>query len=155
MGVIARDENQITLIYSSESAIGKETRGYLRDSRIKSNEVDIAKDNVTGTEWAEIADAMGVQIGDLLTKEHPDVKNIKDVDLDQNGWIKMLDKNPEYLQKPILIKGETIVQLEQTTDILQYLEVDSEGIHKEPLHVLPPTEGDQADVGFTEREGYN
>lgn len=133
MGVIAMDKKQITLYYSSENSIGKQLNAYVESSGKDHLTIDISKTNVTGTQWAELADGLGKNISDLVNTEHADFKKIfgdDSIDLDDDGWLKILNKNPVLLKNAIVIKGENFIELTSASDFKQYMDPDSAGIDK-------------------------
>lgn len=133
MGVIAMDKKQITLYYSSENSIGKQLNAYVQSSEKEHLTIDISKTNITGTQWAELADGLNKNISDLVNTDHPDFKDVygeDTVDLDDDGWLKILDKNPSFLKNAIVIKGKDFVELTSASDFKQYMDPDSAGIKK-------------------------
>ncbi len=124
MGVISEDDNKITLYYHSGTNIGKQTLGYVEASKRKLLVVDISKTKVTGTQWAEIADNLGIRISDLIDQDHPEfVKNYgsEHIDLDQQDWMKILEKTPEVLINPIVVNGNEYLQIKNPSDFATYL----------------------------------
>ncbi|WP_299798927.1 hypothetical protein [uncultured Maribacter sp.] len=133
MGVIAMDKKQITLYYSSQNSIGKQLNAYVESSGKDHLTIDISKTNVTGTQWAELADGLNKNISDLVNTEHPDFKEAygeTSVDLDDDGWLKILNKNPSFLKNAIVIKGEDFIELTSASDFKKYMDPDSTGIEK-------------------------
>lgn len=133
MGVIAMDKKQITLYYSSENSIGKQLNAYVESSGKEHLTIDISKTNVTGTQWAELADGLSKNISDLVNTDHPDFKDAYGedaVNLDDDGWLKILDKNPSLLKNAIVIKGKEFIELTSASDFKQYMDPDSAGIEK-------------------------
>ena len=133
MGVIAMDKKQITLYYSSENSLGKQLNAYVESSGKEHLTIDISKTNVTGTQWAELADGLGKDLKDLINTNHPDFKSAygeDNVSLDEDGWLKVLNKNPYLLKNAIVIKGKTFIELESASDFKQYMDPDSAGIDK-------------------------
>ena len=133
MGVIAMDKKQITLYYSSKNSIGKQLNAYVESSDIKHITIDVSKTNVTGTQWAELAHGLDKNICDLVNTDHRDFKTAygeDDINLDNDGWLKVLDKNPSLLKYAIIIKGKEFVELRSASDFKQYMEPDSAGIEK-------------------------
>jgi arsenate reductase-like glutaredoxin family protein len=131
MGVIAMDKKQITLYYSSKNSLGKQVNAYIESSAKKHLTIDISKTNVTGTQWVELADGLGKNISDLVNIEHPDFKSAygKDsINLDTDGWLNVLDKNPSLLKNAIIIKSNKFIELKSASDFKQYMEPDSAGI---------------------------
>ena len=106
MGVLATDNNKITLIYNSENNIGKQTYAYVNSSKKGILAIDSANTNITGTQWAEIADELGVDLSDLINQDHPDFKKAygETIDLkDKRDYLKILENKPELLTTPIVI----------------------------------------------------
>lgn len=133
MGTIAMDKKQITLYYSSENSLGKQVNAYVESSELEHLTIDIAKTNVTGTQWAELADGLNKNISDLVDQDHADFKKVygeDNVSLEHDGWLKVLDKNPSLLKYPIVIKGTTFLELKSASDFKQYMNPDSAGLDK-------------------------
>lgn len=127
------DKKQITLYYSSENSIGKQLNAYVESSGKDNLTIDISKTNVTGTQWAELADGLGKKISELVNTEHPDFKDVygeDTIDLDDDGWLKILNKYPSFLKNAIVIKGEEYIELTSASDFKQYMDPDSAGIEK-------------------------
>lgn len=133
MGVIAMDKRQIILYYSSENSLGKQVNAYVESSEKKHLTIDISKTNVTGTQWAELADGLGKQIADLINNEHPDFKEKygdSDAILNDDDWLKVLNKNPSLLKYPIIIKGDKYIELTSASDFKHHMDSDSAGLDK-------------------------
>ncbi|WP_156033103.1 arsenate reductase family protein [Sediminibacter sp. Hel_I_10] len=120
----------IKIYYSSESSIGKQTYGYVNASFKDLLAIDVTKSNVTGTQWKDLAEHLNISISDLVDKEHPIFTEKYDntADLDEDGWIKVLDANPEVLNYPIVIIGDDYFHIKNPSDIEKHLDPNSEGI---------------------------
>lgn len=131
MGVIAKHENKITLYYHSETSIGKQTKAYAASSEKEVLMKDLAKENLTGTQWAEIAKGLGTNVSGLIDREHPKfVEEYGDerIEMEAHHWLKILDTYPEMVTHPILIVGESIYKISTPSDITKHMESDSAGI---------------------------
>ncbi|WP_299778602.1 hypothetical protein [uncultured Formosa sp.] len=131
MGVIAEDKNQMTLIYNSETSVGKQTLAYANASDKALASVDISKTKVTGTQWAELASRLDINIADLVDQEHANfVKNFgnKAALLSSEDWIKVLHNQPEVLKGCIVINGKESLVITNPSDLVKYLESNSAGI---------------------------
>ena len=95
MGIIARDDRQLTLIYSSNTRVGTHTLSYLTGIDKKYLAIDLAKTKVSDTQWAEIADALGVKIGDLVDKRQLEIDVESTSEFDSNDWLKIIQKNDQ------------------------------------------------------------
>ncbi|MDW5287664.1 hypothetical protein [Formosa sp. PL04] len=131
MGVLAEDNKQMTLVYNSETSVGKQTLAYANASDKKLLAIDISKTKITGTQWAEIASNLGVKIANLVDENHTNfIKNYgdKEVNLNSEDWIKVLQKQPEVLNGCIVINGKESLIITNPSDIVKYLGTDSKGI---------------------------
>lgn len=128
MGVISKNKRKITIYYHSENTIGKQVYAYTNSSEKKLLAVDIAKTNVTGTQWAELANKLGKDVIDLINTKHPDfIKEYgKDIpDLEQHDSLKILQKQPHLFKHPIIINGENYIQINSVAEFKKYLDTDN------------------------------
>ncbi len=129
MSVIARDENQLSLVYSGQTRVGKHTYSYLQAIDKKIQAVNIDEVKVPGTQWVELAEELNCTVGDLIDKRV--LKEVTDEEnFDTDDWIKVLQNNPKLLTQPIAINGEKVAQIDNPTEILKFFGVDSAGIEK-------------------------
>lgn len=128
MSVLAKNHRQLTVYYDSKSELGKKIRVRAEASDLKVLPIDLLQTNLTGTEWVEVAEMLGVTVDKLIDQDHPIFKELygKDhVDLDENDSIKVLEKNPETLVFPIGIRGERAVQVKQLSDLNPLFDSDT------------------------------
>jgi len=135
MGVFATNENQFSYIYCQSSDLGKKVLGYIQSLEAEVQTINVSKDPLSDTVWTEVSEKIGVALGDLFTWKKENLKDIKNRnDLNTTGWLKMIKKNPELLQKPILIKDEKAIQINSRSDVLPFFGVDSAGLGKNKRH---------------------
>tara|TARA_R100001369_G_scaffold14731_1_gene29443 strand:+ start:10456 stop:10914 length:459 start_codon:yes stop_codon:yes gene_type:complete len=137
MGVLARDDKQFTLIYSSQTRVGKHTLSYLQGIEEKVHTVDISKVKVPGTQWVELAEATGKSVGDFVDKRILEDEGTDTSDFDTDDWIKILQNNHEVLTQPIAINGKKTEQIENPPDVMNFFGVESAGIEK-TMHTEKP-----------------
>ena len=128
MSVLAKNQRQLTVYYDSKSELGKKVRAHAESSKLKVLPVDLLQSNLTGTEWAEVAELLGVTVDQLIDQDHPIFKEIygeKHVELDENDAIKVLEKNPETLVFPIGIRGNRAIQVKQSNDLKSLFDTDT------------------------------
>ena len=128
MSVLAKNHRQLTVYYDSKSELGKKVRAHAESSKLKVLPVDLLQSNLTGTEWAEVAELLGVTVDQLIDQDHPIFKEIygeKHVELDENDAIKVLEKNPETLVFPIGIRGNRAIQVKQSNDLKSLFDSDT------------------------------
>ncbi|MGJ8592600.1 MAG: arsenate reductase family protein [Aquaticitalea sp.] len=133
MGVISTNENEIKLYYSSENSLGKQTNAYVDASEKKILAIDISKTKVTGTQWIELARNLGVGVDQLIDKKHPDFEQNygENVNMEEEDWLKVLDKMPVTLTYPIAIVGKKYVQLKGPADFVKYMKTEGENIDEQ------------------------
>ncbi|MEO2060116.1 MAG: ArsC family transcriptional regulator [Mesonia sp.] len=128
MSVLAKNHRQLTVYYDSKSELGKKVRAHAESSKLKVLSVDLLQSNLTGTEWAEVAELLGITVDQLIDQDHPIFKEIygeKQVELDENDAIKVLEKNPETLVFPIGIRGNRAIQVKQSNDLKSLFDSDT------------------------------
>ena len=149
MSILARDKKQLIYIFSSLSHLGKQVLGYVEGIDKKIEVIDITKQNLGDTIWIEIAENLGVDLSKIFTTESDYVSNIGDTnDFNTDDWLKIINKNPEILQKPIAIKGEEAMLISHRSDILKFFGVDSAGLKKVANGESPTTSSTTKNENF-------
>jgi len=125
MGIISKDTRKITLFYHSGTALGKQTYAYVTTAKMRVLAIDIAKTKVTGTQWIEIADGLGIGVADLVHVKHPDF--IKEygspsVDLNTDDWLNILRNKPHLLICPIVVIGNIFFKVNSPSHFVQLME---------------------------------
>ncbi|WP_308992351.1 hypothetical protein QLS71_000850 [Mariniflexile litorale] len=126
--MIATNDNETKIYYSTENSIGKQAYAYVVSSEKKVLGVDVSKTKVPGSHWAEIADALDIGIEKLINRDHPDfIKEYGDkkIDLDQHDWLRILENHPETLAFPVVIMGKKIIAIHSPSDFVKYMEPDT------------------------------
>ncbi len=119
---LAKDEHQIMFYYNPDSSIAKQTLVYLQESRVPVLKVNVLKNPPTGRQWLEIAEELGMDISDLILKDHPVyIKQYHNADFDTNGWLKVIHFHPEVVDQPIAMRGDKTILVKTPTEILQLL----------------------------------
>lgn len=148
-GVFATNENQLTLIYSSASRMGKQTLGYVQATRDDLLAIDIAETKIGDTVWVSLADGLNKSLGDLFSTEHADSPDIADSSsFDTDDWLKLINKNPSLLQHPIAVNGKNFMQVTNPSEVLKFMDVDSAGLEKHNLGDEPTTSSTTNDESF-------
>lgn len=120
MGEIATSNRQITLFFNSKSVRAKQTMAYAKAEGLPIQDIDILKTCLTGTQIAELADRLKIEIKDLVNQEHPSyVSKFEHHDFSSNDWIKMIQHNPEIMKQPIALRGNKTILIETPTDIIK------------------------------------
>lgn len=120
MGEIATSDKQITLFYSSKSIRAKKALAYAKAEGLPIQEIDILKENLTGTQIAELADRLKIEIKELINQQHPAYKQkFEHHNLSERDWIKMIQHNPEIMKQPIALHGDMTILVETPSDIIK------------------------------------
>jgi len=110
--MIENEPRELTLIYHSEKTDDKKARAYVESlPSLAIKTLDLARDKVTETQLAQIADKMQVPIGELVDITYDDqstspqkTESIKE--MDRGELLILIIHNPKLLATPILIIGD-------------------------------------------------
>lgn len=133
MGILATDSRQATLIYYPGSPIDDDLTAYATSSKKKMNIIDLSNQNLTGTQWAEIAEGLGKKLKDLINTEHPIFREEygeTEPDLDNHDWIDVLSNTPKVLARPIFINGTEFHEVDKVSQFVKLMGNDSAGLDK-------------------------
>lgn len=120
MGEIATSIRQITIYYTTNSVRAKQTLAYAKSEGLAINPIDILKTPLTGTQIAELATRLGLEVKDLVNQDHPAyAKKFEPVELSTDDWIKMIKHNPEIMKQPIALRGDQTILVETPSDIIK------------------------------------
>ena len=110
--MIENEPRELTLIFHSEKTDDKKARAYVESlPTLAIKTLDLAREKVTETQLAQIADKMQLPIKELVDITYDD----RSTELRQTGNIKQMDSgellilirhNPKLLATPILIIGD-------------------------------------------------
>ncbi|MGJ8684243.1 MAG: hypothetical protein ACSHWW_06450 [Nonlabens sp.] len=135
MTALNNDKHVLILFYNSEIKNHKEILAYTVSAEKDCHTIDISKTKVTGTVWADLADLMNITVPNLIDTSHSTFENRygKGTSLDADDTIKILQKDPEMLLFPILVKGNNVKVIKTYNEVLRFHESDTAGIEKTPL----------------------
>lgn len=121
--IFANTDKEITLIYNSEEHIGKQILAYAQMENLPIHDIDLVHVKLTPVHWAELASRMKIHVKELINTDDPDFlqkfngfNNFTDDD-----WLKLLVHNPDILRAPIVMKGDKIVQMSNSQDMLYFV----------------------------------
>lgn len=120
MGEIATSERMITLFYSSKSERAKKTLAYAKAEGLPIEEIDLLKTPLTGTQIAELAGRLGLEIHELVNQDHPSYRKLfGPQDFSEEDWITVVRQNPEIMKQPIALRGDITILVETPSDIIK------------------------------------
>lgn len=114
------DKNEVKFLYNSNNQSDKEAFAYaLTLHKHKINELDISKNDLTPTQFSELAYKMKVRIIDLFDKKSEYFKqNIEGKDIEERDLLNILVKEKSALKTPIFISKEVIKVIEYPREII-------------------------------------
>jgi len=117
---LATDNKQITILYVGNSPRAKQTVAYCTTAGVPMREIDITKTKLTGTMIAEIATALDLPMEDLINPKHPIFHQYyQDAQFSESDVIKIIQKHPDIMKQPIVMRGDKVVLVETPTDVLK------------------------------------
>ncbi len=109
---------EILIFLDPESSKDKKTVAYARTTTPYVKTIAHKDNPSTATAWKSILRTLDLHPKKLMNKAHPDYqKNIRGMELDHEGWLNVLQRNPHLIKAPIAIKGKQIILCETPTDI--------------------------------------
>jgi arsenate reductase-like glutaredoxin family protein len=110
--MIENESRELTLIYHSEKTDDKKARGYVESfpaTAVKT--LDVARETITETQLAQIADKMQVPIAELVDITYDDRSNTSQnkeglKEMDKTQLLVLIKHNPKLLATPIIILGD-------------------------------------------------
>ncbi|MDT0554830.1 arsenate reductase family protein [Patiriisocius hiemis] len=135
MGILAKDNKQLTLIYNSNTRIGKQTYAYIQGVKKKVQAIDITTTNIGNSIWAELSKKLDCTINNFINTSvlGEDVKGYSEDDC-----IKILTENKAVFTNAIAINSNKYKLITNPTEILSFFNVDSAGLDK-TFHTEKPT----------------
>lgn len=124
--VFANTNKELTIIYHSDNHIGRQILAYAETEGLPIHDIDLAHVKLTNLHWAELASRLQIEIKDLINIEAPDfINRFNDLnDLSENDWLTLLVHNPNILSAPIVMKGDKIVMMSNSQDMLYFVSQD-------------------------------
>lgn len=132
MGMIARNDKQLTLLYSSSTRVGRHTLSYLTGIDKPYLAIDLVKTKLPGSQWVEIAEEMNVKVGDLVDKRQLGLDESETNHFNTEDWIKIIRNNDNAISRPIVILGKITKQIANPPEIMEFFDVDSAGLKQTP-----------------------
>jgi arsenate reductase len=139
MPMIATDKNQLTLIYNSNSYLGKQVAGYVQGIQKKIDLIDITEQQLKDSIWIELSAMLDMSfeaIFEVQNKEWYKTAQDKEAFNDED-WVKLIHSKPQLLERPIAILGNKAKIISRHSEILEFFGVDSAGLEKIQAHEDP------------------
>lgn len=118
MPELASSEREIILYYNPDKPSASKTLAYAKGEGFALEDVNIITNKFTGTQLEELANRLKVSLEELVNKDHPDFDGrFHDSNFSDDDWIKILQKNPQFLKEPIAIRGHQAIFVKTPSDL--------------------------------------
>lgn len=127
---IATNDRELVLVYNSDIKNHREIYAYAQSADADLNALDVTKERITGTLYSELALLLGKEVKDLIPTDHSAFiqKHGENVELDNDGAIKILQNEPDMLIFPIAVRGKNALIAQLYGDITKLFNTDSAAI---------------------------
>ena len=127
MGVFSDDNRQITCVYNSKATTGKQTLAYITASEKSVLPLDISTEQITGTQWAELAERLETNLCHLINSKEiaGDISSFTDSDC-----ITILRENPSALKGAIVFTKDKAKLITNPSKVLEFIDADTNEISK-------------------------
>lgn len=117
--MMAKNKNQINLYYHPDYSLSKKCLAVAEANKAQILPIDISKTKVSQTIWSEMASMLDLKVADLIDKTHDVIIDNfgKEPDIDDFDALKIIEKNPEVINKPIAIRGDKIIRASHAYDL--------------------------------------
>jgi arsenate reductase-like glutaredoxin family protein len=115
--MIENEPRELTLIYHSEKPDDKKARGYVESlPSVAIKTLDLARESITETQLAQLADKLGEPIASLIDPTYDDRENTSENkeglrQMDTTELLIVIKQNPKLLDTPIVIIGDRAYKL--------------------------------------------
>ena len=112
------NKREILLYYNPESSADRKTVAHAKGLVPHLKTYAFSKSPSTTTSWRQIINSLGLHPKELLNKAHPYYqRNIRGREFDEEGWMTVLQYNPELIKAPIAVRGDKAILCSTPTDI--------------------------------------
>ena len=111
---------EILIYYNPSSVSDRKMVAYAKtlSPYIRSYSYDQA--NCSSTMWQGIINRLAIEPKRLFNKALPEYQSkLRGKELDEEGWINVIKRNPHLLRAPIAMRGKSAVLCESPTDVLR------------------------------------
>jgi arsenate reductase len=113
-------KREILILYHPESRSQRKIVAYAKSLTPHVKAFPFANYNKSTLPWLRILQALNLPPKDLLDKSNPYYQlHIKGRDFDEDGWLKVLSRNPQLIKSAIAIRGNKAVLCRIPKDIFR------------------------------------
>lgn len=115
-----KDDHHITILYNSANSHDRKCYAASKSLDKHSFGIDLNHAKIKSMEWLEIAEMLEMNPEDLISKNHPNFKDLYGdghVELDTFSALKVLQRHPETLIYPIAVRDHHAILLKSKHEI--------------------------------------
>lgn len=118
--------NEIFIMYDPSSSKGRQTLAFAHTLSPNIKGWDVAQKPLTPTQWRNLLDMLALRPKDLLdrSKEYYQ-EHLRGSDLDDEGWLNVLQRNTALLLAPIVVKGDKALLCLNPTDVYSLMQTET------------------------------
>jgi arsenate reductase len=111
--------SESVLFYNGTDSLGKKTYAYAKSLGEKINFQDLNLAELSSTTLQVILQTLKLSAKDLMNKADPRYKQWKGKELDNDGWLNVLKKNPYLIKWPILFQNGHVYLCKTPNDVFK------------------------------------
>lgn len=114
----------IKLLHNNNCSKSRDVFNYLNENNIGYELIDIVSEPLSVIEIKTVLQKLGIGIRDLVrTNEKVFVENYEGKDLSDDELLHLLEKHPELIQRPIVVKGSKAVIGRPLEKVKEFVEI--------------------------------
>lgn len=104
---------ELTLVYNSSTSEGKKALAFAYSLAPKVNKQDVNEVSLSSTFVRQVVKQLNLRPKDLMNRAHPYYQeHVRGRDLDMEGWLHVLTRNPHLWRAPVALLGDKAVLCE-------------------------------------------
>lgn len=124
MPVLKLALKMIKLLHNNSCSKSRDVFNYLNENNIGYELIDMVNEPLSVVEIQTVLHKLGIGIRDLIrTNEKVFVENYEGRDLSDDELLHLLEKHPELIQRPIVIKGSKAVIGRPLEKVKEFIEI--------------------------------
>lgn len=123
----SKNSRQINLYYHPDYELSRKCLAIAEANKAIILPIDISKTHVSQTDWSEMAEMLGLKVVDLINMKHAVITSNfgESPDIDDHNALKIIEKNPEVVDKPIAMRGNDIIRATHANDLMKLQSSDT------------------------------
>ena len=104
---------ELTLVYDGTTSEGKKALAFAYSLAQKVNKQDVNEVSLSSTFIRQVVKQLNLRPKDLLNRAHPYYQeHVRGRDLDMEGWLNVVVRNPQLWKAPVALLGDKAVLCE-------------------------------------------